>query len=281
MKKTVLITGSTGFVGSALKARLVAGGHNVVELEGADIRSHDIYQRFDGVDVVMHLAGRSSLKVCEDDPEGTQAINVEGSANVFEAARRAGIPKVLYASTLLLNIHEAAQMNQYLRSKAQVEEIAERFHAEHGMAMTSLRYGNIYGPALPGSGKGGVIRLFIELLLKGLHPTLFEGDEHNKRDFVHLNDVTDCNVRCVESTLDAPLLGIGSDESYTAPEVLAMIQSKLGTHIEPRIEPHPAYVPQGSVTTDLAAARSLGWEPKIKLEEGIDAMIAHMRKTVV
>lgn len=274
----IIITGSTGFVGSVLKERLLRDGHEIVDLAGADIRSRDIHPFFAGVDTVYHFAGRSSIKACEEDPQGTQEINVGGSANVFEAARQAGAKKVLYASTLLLKIPGAEEVNQYLKSKAQVEMLAEQYCTEHGMTILGLRYANIYSPIEFGSKKGTMIRAFIETLLRGERPILFAGDEYNARDFVCLSDVTDCNARLAGADIDAELVEIGSGTSHTAYEVFTMIQTMLGTNIRPRVEPLPSYTPRGSVCADVTVARSLGWEPKVTLEEGLRATIESVRK---
>jgi len=116
MAKKILVTGVAGFIGSNLADRLVAAGHDVVgvddlsfgikeqvptevEFHKLDIRSKDIYPVFEGVDVVFHLAAKNSLPDCQRDPVATMEINVGGTANVFEAARRAGVKKVVYAQS--------------------------------------------------------------------------------------------------------------------------------------------------------------------------------------
>ena len=110
-KQKILITGVAGFIGSNLADRLVASGYAVVgidnlaygvreqvprgiEFHKADIRSQEIYPLFQGVDIVFHLAAKNDLLACQANPVETIDVNIRGTANVFEAAKRAGAQKV-------------------------------------------------------------------------------------------------------------------------------------------------------------------------------------------
>lgn len=295
-KLTVLITGIAGFLGSSLARRLVQEGYRVVgvcsnlvtartrvphdvRLYECDIRSPELHSLFEGVDVVFHFAAKSSIAACQEDPVGTIDINVVGTANVFEAARRANVRKAVYASSSVLE-EDAKQKTFYAISKAADERLAEGFTAAFGLATVGLRYFNVYGPGQDYRGDPLVINRFITALVKGQQPILFEGYEQSRRDFVHIDDVHDFHLLCIkDARVNNRIFRLGSGEQHTMLEITQTIQKILGTTIEPIIKPRTALDAPSSTLADINEARALGWEPKRGLEEGLRSMIAsgHVR----
>lgn len=291
---TVLITGAAGFMGSSLAGRLVQEGYVVVgicndlvtartrvpqevRLHECDIRSPEIYPLFEGVDVVFHFAAKSSITACQEDPVSTIDINVVGTANVFEAARRAQVRRVVYASSAVL-VEDTKQETFYAISKAADEKLAEGFTAAFGLATVGLRYFNVYGPGQDYRGDPLVINRFITALTKGQRPILFEGYERSRRDFVHIDDIHDFHLLCInDARVDNRIFQIGSGIQYTMLEIIQTIQKILGTTIEPIIKPRTALDTPSSTLADIRDARALGWEPKRGLEEGLRSMIASGR----
>lgn len=302
----VVITGVAGFIGSNLADRLLAAGHTVVGIDdlsqgvreqvpvGAafhrrDIRSPDIHALLRDADAVFHLAAKNCLSDCQLDPVATASVNVAGTVNVFEAARRAGAARVIYAEssalyegvpTLPSSEAEVAAQSFYAVSKLASRGFAEAYARFHGMRTTALRYFCVYGPrqdyrrTIP-----PVMSAFAIKLLRGERPTIY-GTGDKRRDFVHVDDVNDFHERCLddERTVGGTFnLGTGRDHSVR--EIYDLVADLVGSDLEPRYEPD---LPGEAARTcaDIGAARALGWEPKVELRAGLAGMIEHVRRHV-
>ena len=297
MKKgTVLITGVGGFIGSNLAARLVAAGYPVIGIDDfsqgvesqvpkgvlfrqADIRSPDVAPHFKGVDVVFHLAAKNSLGDCQKDPVGTMDINVVGTARVFEAARQAGVRKVVYAESSVLEEGEERQKGFYAISKRADALLAEGFRAAFGVTLVGLRYFNVYGPGQDYRRSAPpVMSDLIISLLQGTTLSIVEGSEKNKRDFVHINDINDFHLLCIEDDrVNNRMFRLGSGRNYSITEVLDTIQKLLGTTVTPTIRPRSPDDPPVQTLADVTDAKALGWQPKVSLEDGLHSMIEYIR----
>jgi nucleoside-diphosphate-sugar epimerase len=284
----VLVTGAAGFIGGSLVKRLLDDGHTVVGLDRfsrgkpedvprltyvqGDVRSSDIAPYFDGVDAVFHLAARNSIRKCEDDPEAAKDINEHGTENVFSMCLEKDVGKVMYASSAVLD--QADTRNSvYAKTKAANEAAARRFQ-EKGLVTVGLRYYNTYGPGdhLSAVGK------FIEALVKGERPWLYEGDEKNKRDFIFLDDIHDFHLLSLsDQRVNNKVWSIGTGKNHSIRDVLDAVQKVMGTSVEPEVRPRiPGDMPR-EMQADISAARSLGWEPKVDLEEGIRRTVPYVR----
>ncbi|MDA1191735.1 MAG: NAD-dependent epimerase/dehydratase family protein [Candidatus Poribacteria bacterium] len=306
-RPTVLITGVAGFIGSNLADRLLSEGYTVVGLDNleygveeqipdgvtlhrGDIRSKEIYALFEGVDTVFHLAAKNCISDCQDDPVETADINVTGTVNVFEACRRAGVRKTIYAEsaavyegieTMPTPEHEVAPQSFYGVSKLASMEFAKAYERFHGMKMTALRYFGVYGPrqdyrrSIP-----PVMSAFIIKLLRGERPTIY-GSGAKKRDFIYVDDVNDFHLLAMKD--DRPngqVYNLGYGRPYSVGELFDEIEAILQTGITPEHKPD---LPGEALVThaDITAARSLGWEPKVSLEEGLRRSIEYIRKHVI
>ncbi len=298
MKKKILVTGVAGFIGSNLADRLIATGHGVVgidnlsygreeqvhknvEFHNIDIRSKDIYSLFAGVDVVFHLAAKNCLPDCQKDPVGTMDINVTGTTNVFEAARLAGVPKVVYAQSSVLEEGEKRLKGFYAISKMADGFVGEGYKDAFGMNITALRYFNVYGPRQDyRRASPPVMSKFIIKMLKGESPLLFEDDDKNKRDFIYVDDINDFHMLCVDDArTDNRMFRLGSGKSTSMKELFDTIKKVLGSKIEPVIKPRPADPEFQAVepVADITDAAELGWKPKTSLEEGLGAMTDYLK----
>ena len=211
--ESVLVTGVAGFIGSNLAERLLSEGYRVVGLDNlaygireqipsgvefhkADVRSADIYSLFDKIDIVFHLAAKNCIADCQNEPVETADINVTGTANVFEAARRAKIKKLIYAESS--SIYEGSKLlptpeedehpeTFYAASKMATKFFAEAYARWYGLKWTALRYFCVYGPrqdyrrTIP-----PVFSAFIIKLLKNEQPVIY-GSGKKRRDFIHVN----------------------------------------------------------------------------------------------
>ncbi|MEK7465648.1 MAG: NAD-dependent epimerase/dehydratase family protein [Patescibacteria group bacterium] len=290
-KGKILITGVAGFIGSNLADRLLAAGYKVlgldnlaygpahqvpkeVEFHRVDVSSQSIYPLFEGVDAVFHLAAKNQLLDCQKDPVETMQINVVGTTNVFEAAKRAGVRKVVYAQSSAVEEGDDRLKGFYAISKLTDAMIADGYHAAFGVTMVGVRYFNVYGPRqdyrrlIP-----PVMSAFIIKLLKGERPTIYEGAENNKRDFVYVDDINDFHLQCItDDRVDNRMFRLGSGKSYSVVDILNTIKNILQSDIEPIIKPQLSGDVPTQTLADISDAVALGWKPKTNLEEGLRAM---------
>lgn len=314
----VLVTGVAGFIGSNLASRLLSEGCEVLGIDNLtyglresipegvdfhcqDIRDKNIYPLFEGVDTVYHLAAKNCITDCQADPVETAEINVSGTVNVFEAGRRTGVRKVVYAESSAL--YEGSALFPTPESEVKpesfyaVSKLACMFFAEayrrfygsgvyyrpshltpHGLSFTALRYFCVYGPVqdyrrtIPPVMSGFIIKL-----LKGERPIIY-GTGEKRRDFVYVDDVNDFHLMCIrDPRTDGKVFNIGSGINYSVREILDKISKMLG------VDPDPIYkddLPGEAQVTlaDITKARSLGWEPKTSLEAGLERAIDYIRQ---
>jgi nucleoside-diphosphate-sugar epimerase len=300
----IVVTGVAGFIGSNLADRLVAEGYEVVgvddlsygvieqvpegvEFHRVDIRSPELYPLLEGSRAVFHLAAKDCIADCQVDPVETSSINVLGTVNVFEAARRAGVRRVVYAESSALyegstvlptpESEEAAE-SFYAVSKVAGRRFAEAYARFHGLELTALRYFCVYGPrqdyrrTIP-----PVMSAFIIKLLRGERPTIY-GTGEKRRDFVYVDDVNDFHLRCLDDPRTVGgVYNLGSGRSHSVREIYDVIQGLLGTSLEPDHRPDLPGEAQESCA-DISAALSLGWSPRVGLEEGLERSIEFIRR---
>jgi UDP-glucose 4-epimerase len=301
------VTGVAGFIGSNLADRLLGDGHQVVGIDnlaygpreqipdGVDFRRVDIREsgleaHFSGCDAVFHLAAKNCIADCQADPVETADINVTGTVNVFEAARRAGVRRVVYAessamyegSELLPTPEtELAPRSVYAISKLAGMAFAESYARFHGLELTALRYFGVYGPrqdyrrTIP-----PVMSAFILKLLRGERPVIY-GTGEKRRDFVYVDDVNDFHLLCLR---DRRTIGetynLGFGTPHSVGEIYARVAALLGSTLEPIHLPDLAGEAQ-TTHADIAKARALGWEPKVDLDEGLRRSIRYIAEHVL
>jgi len=294
--KKVLITGVSGFVGSNLARRLLEKGYAVVGLDqvrergksrtsegvllyGADIRSKDIYPLFEGVDVVFHLAAKNDIISCQEDPVETMSVNVHGTANVFEAARRAGARKVVFASSSALEEGEARLKGFYAISKMACEKIAEGYRAAFGVNYVLPRYFNIYGPGQDYRHTHPPIMSALMIkVLKGERPILYEGYEENKRDFIYVDDINDFHLLCLESDrVNNKLFRLGTGKSVSMKDVWDAVKKVSGSDLEPIVKPRLPGDTLAVMLADTTEAEKIGWKAKTSLEDGLRAQFEYLK----
>lgn len=250
-----------------------------VVLHGADIRSKDIYPLFEGVDAVFHLAAKNDLIACQEDPVETMDVNVHGTANVFEAARRAGVKKVVFSSSSAVEEGEERLKGFYAISKVACEKIAEGYRAAFGLNYVLLRYFNLYGPGQDyGRSHPPVMSALIVKILKNERPILYEGYETNKRDFIYIDDIQDFHLLCIEDDrTNNKLFRLGTGRSISMKEAWDAVKKVSGTTLEPVIKPKlPGDTPTVTLA-DTREAEKLGWRAKTSLEDGLRAQFEYLR----
>ncbi|MBI2215836.1 MAG: SDR family NAD(P)-dependent oxidoreductase, partial [Candidatus Rokubacteria bacterium] len=226
--ETLLITGGAGFIGSHLADRLLADGARVrvldnfssgiranldaaaragdrLEVVEGDIRDPATMERVTrGVSIVFHQAAMRSVPRSVADPLGTNEHNVTGTLNVLEAARHAGVRRVVYASSSSVygdrpdlpkrEDQPPSPVSPYAVSKAAGEQYARVWARLYGVETVGLRYFNVFGPRQdPTSEYAVVLPRFIRWALRN-EPLEVHGDGEQSRDFTYIDNVVDANV---------------------------------------------------------------------------------------
>jgi UDP-glucose 4-epimerase len=304
MPMTVVVTGAAGFVGSNLSKRLLDKGFAVIGLDNfsagtpqnvdqrvrfhqMDIRSNDIYPLFKHADAVFHLAAKTCLPECVRNPLEAASINVLGTLNVLEAARRANAPKFVYADTSAeyeginefpTRESEIRPIGVYAASKHGGATFCESYRQLYGIDLTVVRYFNVYGPAqdwrrvIP-----PVMSSFIIRMLQGERPIIY-GTGEKRRDFVYVDDVNDFHLLVLEDQrANGRIFNVGSGTNLSVNEVYHLVEGLLQTGLKPVYKPDlPG---EADITlADLTAARSLGWTPRVSVREGLNRTIEYLHK---
>jgi len=306
MGKTVLITGVAGFIGSNLAQRLLKEGYHVigidnlsygvreqipegVEFHQLDVRDEAIRPVFENVEYVFHLAAKNCISDCQLDPVEAADINVTGTVNVFEAARRAKVKKVICAESSAL--YEGSEIlptpetdvkprSFYAISKYSSMYFADAYNRFFGLPLTALRYFCVYGPrqdyrrTIP-----PVFSSFIIKILKGEQPVIY-GTGEKRRDFIHVDDVNDFHLLCLEDDrTTGKVFNIGSGINYSINEIYGTITGLLDSPVTPIYKPD---LPGEALANlaDITEAGKLGWFPRIALNEGLKSSIDFIQNEI-
>ena len=295
--RRVLVTGGAGFVGATLVRRLVDSGWavrvldnlttgDVAHLEGVDAElvegdirdAKTLDDALDGIESVVHLAAAGSVVMSVADPATNFNVNVFGTFQVLDAARRAGIGRMVLASTGGALIGDAKPpvdehslpkpISPYGASKLAGEGYAHAFAKVYGLRTIALRFANAYGPW--SARKRGAITTFFRAINAG-EPIVIYGDGSASRDYTHVDDI--CHA--LELALDSDVPGgavfhIASGVETTVQVLADLCRDAAGVPDHPiEYRPkRPGEVERNFASYDLAR-RVLGYVPTIRREEGI------------
>lgn len=266
-----LITGGAGFIGSNLVGHLLDAGHRVrvvddcstgtrdnladmmdkIDLHAGDIRDADLMNTLTrDMDYICHLAAIVSVQQSIDDPLLTNDINITGTLNVLEAARKNGIKRVVFSSSCAVYGDQLEKvcvetmvprpMSPYAATKIIGEHYCKAYTVCFGLETVSLRYFNVFGQRQNlSSDYAAVIPRFIAAIGNDKQPVIF-GDGYQSRDFIHVENVCRANILAATSNTvgKGEVLNIASGNSCNLRELLDIIKSQTGKEdIQPRFEP--------------------------------------------
>ncbi len=260
-----LVTGGAGFIGSHLVEALLLQGHQVkvfdnfsagkasnlaplksasLEIIIGDIADEKLLQlAAAGVDGIFHLAAVVSVQLSIERPTECSRTNALGTMNVFEAARKAKIPRVVYASSAaiygdntnlpLSEVETPAPLSPYGMDKWYGENIARLYSHLHGVTSAGLRFFNVYGPRQdPKSPYSGVISIFLEAARQGKELTIF-GDGEQSRDFIYVKDVVAAMLLAMNSAdKNADIFNVASGTELTLNQLVETIGLSLPKAIQ-------------------------------------------------
>ena len=236
-----------------------------------------------GADRVFHLAALPRVERSIEDPVGTHRVNVDGTLHVLEAARSAGVGRIVYASSssvygsqethVMSEDMEANPLSPYALQKLLGEQYLSMFAPVYGITAVSLRYFNVYGPRQPGEGEYAlVIGKFLEARRTGRPLTVY-GDGEQTRAYTHVYDVAAATLRAAEADVSADrntVLNVGTDVETSVNEIASMIGGEV-VHVVPN--PRGEMEERRKAAHWSRAASVLGWEPTIGIEEGLAALM--------
>ena len=305
-----LVTGGAGFIGSNLVDALLARGDEVTVVDdlttgrrenldgalagGAELLEQDIRDAgaLAGVferarpDVVFHLAAQIDVRRSVSETAFDARVNVEGTVNMLEAARGAGVRRFVNTSTggaiygegRILPApedHPVAPEAPYGQSKFAAEGYCDLYARLHGLSTISLRYGNVFGPRQDPLGEAGVIAIFCGSLLAGKRPTIF-GDGRQTRDYVYVGDVVEANLVAAESEVAGPV-NIGRGEPVSVLDLVAALGRLARRDLDPELAPRrPGELQDIHLDTSRARAE-LNWKARVELEEGLERTLGSLR----
>ena len=306
----VLVTGGAGFIGSHLAAALAASGAQVralddlssgkrenlaglpVELIVGDVAEMAVVRAaVSGCDLIFHQAAFVSAPRSITEPGLNQHSNVTGTFNVFEAARQAGVRRVVYASSAAVygNLPDLPKrendplqlLTPYAAAKRMAEIMAESYHAAYGLELVGLRYMNVFGPRQdPASPYSGVLSIFCQAAIAGQGVTIF-GDGEQTRDFVYVADVVRANLLAAQAPSpklpDTPIFNVGQGKQTSLNQIVAMLAKMTGRPLPITYQPERAGDIKHSAADISQARERLGFVPETAVADGLNTTLDWFR----
>jgi UDP-glucuronate 4-epimerase len=312
-----LVTGGAGFIGSHVCERLLADGHaiwalddlnhfydpalkrrNLVQIQAlhkpfvfteGDVADRPCVERlFREIhfNQVIHLAARAGVRPSLEEPAFYQRVNVEGTANILEAARARGVAKIILASSSsVYGVNSKVPFSEsdpvfspispYAASKLACEALGHVYHHVYGMDIAMLRFFTVYGPR---QRPDLAIHKFARRIAAGQPIELF-GDGSSARDYTYITDIVDGIMACVRQTFGCEIFNLGGSNPTRLSRLVELLETALGKKAVIERKPdQPGDVPR--TWADLSKSRRrLGYAPKIRIEDGIPLFVNWFRET--
>lgn len=295
--RRIVVTGGAGFIGSHVADALLAAGYEVAIIDNLssgrrehvnaraqfypfDIKApetSDFIKRWQPRALVHHAA-QMSVRLSVADPLFDAQENILGSLNLFEAAARARVERIIFASTGGAMYGDEAPVPAqeddqakpecpYGIAKLAVEHYLHFYQREYGIIPVCLRYANVYGPRQNGLGEAGVVAIFIEKFLANEQP-IINGDGLQTRDFVYVGDVVAANLLALAYPR-AGIFNIGTGQETDILTIYRQLQAITGSPLDPVHGPAKPGEQRRSALDSSLARQRLGWQPEISLAEGL------------
>ena len=309
-----LVTGAAGFIGSSLVAALVERGETVraldnfstgkrsnlapywhrdnlkdaIELREVDLRDAGATAAAcDGIEIILHQGALPSVPRSIKAPRPSHESNIDGTFNLLEGARAAGVRRIIYAGSSSaygnqprfprVETMPVQPLSPYAVQKVVGQLYMQSYWHIYGMETVCLRYFNIFGPRqVPDSPYSGVMAKFILQMLRGETPVIL-GDGEQARDFTYIDNAVDANLRAAAAPAErvaGKVFNIACGERHTLNETYAVIAKLLGFPHPPQYGPERAGDVKVSHADISAAREAFGYEPAVRFEEGLRRTVA-------
>lgn len=300
-----LVTGGAGFIGSNIVGELLKRNYEVkvldnfstgkrenlkdygnnIELIEGDIRSyHIVKDAVTDVDVILHQAALPSVPRSINDPITSNEVNVTGTLNILEAARKNNVQKIVFASSSSVygdnpKLPKDESMipnplSPYAVSKLSGEKYCNVFTRIYGLKTVALRYFNVFGPRQdPNSQYSAVIPRFITAIMRGESPVIF-GDGEQSRDFTFVRNVIEGNILAATTDCESGIaMNCACHGRITLNELVANINEILGKDVKPIYkEPRAGDIKHSFADIDLAG-KNMNYKPLVEFKEGLKITI--------
>ncbi len=302
-----LITGGAGFIGSNLARYVLEKGHDVVVLDNfatgkrenlsevldkitlieGDIRDRAAVDRaVAGCAAIFHEGALGSVPRSVAEPVLSHDVNVNGTITVLEAARAAGVKRIVFAASSSaygeqpespkIETMPVLPISPYAAGKAACEAYMQAYAAAYGMETVSLRYFNVFGPRQdPFGAYAAVIPAFVSKLLKNERPVVF-GDGEQTRDFCFIENVCSANwlaAHAPAQNCDGKPMNIACHAAVSLNQILDKLKSLLGKNLEPVFQPTRAGDVKHSLADISRAKKMIGYEPLVYFDQGLERAI--------
>jgi len=309
MSKTVLVTGAAGFIGFHICQVLLERGDTVIGVDNfndyydqklkedrndllerfrtyklyrADTRNKEIINQIfekEKIDVVCHLAAQAGVRYSVEHPGEYVQTNIEGTVNIFEAARKFDVKDIVAASSSSVYGNNPVPwsekqdvnkpINPYGATKRATEILAYTYHHLYDLNITMLRYFTVYGPW----GRPDMAYFKFANKITNNEPIELNNYGKMKRDFTYIDDVVDGTIKVIDNPKQYEIYNIGNHKSEELGYFVELIEKNLGKEAQKNLVP----APPGEFLENFAdiekAQKDLGFEPKISIEEGLKKFV--------
>ena len=306
----ILVTGGAGFIGSHVVDTYIANGYQVVVVDDLstgrlsnlnsaatfyqmDIRSPELERVFEKErpDFVNHHAAQMDVRRSVADPLFDADVNIMGSINLLEQARKFEVKRFIYISSggavygepeylPCDEKHPIQPICQYGASKYTVERYLYLYRHIYGLDYVVLRYGNVYGPRQNPHGEAGVVAIFTALMLSGQQVTI-NGDGEQQRDFVYVKDCANANLLALTCDKVNTVNNIGSGIGSSVNEIYWTLKAISGFDQEVYHGPAKLGETRRIYLDTTQAELNLGWRPTMRLQEGLAITVDYLQKAEI
>ena len=298
----ILVTGGAGFIGSHVVDAYVAIGHEVLIVDNlstgqranlnpkakffeCDIVDQEKIQKIileEKPDAINHHAAHIQVGYSVKNPQFDAQNNIIGLLNIMEAAKKAGVKRMIMAATggamygnkkpPVSEKMKEQPISPYGISKRAGELYLNYYHEIYQIPYVSLRYSNVYGPRQNSHGESGVVAIFLEALGEG-KPAIINGDGQHTRDYIYVSDVVMANVLALETYFIGEL-NIGTGIETSTNQVFDKLVSELGIDMPKEYGPERIGEQARSALDASKAREILNWHVRINFDEGVKRTVA-------
>lgn len=302
----IVVTGGAGFIASNITDAYLERGHEVHifddlstgqrqnlnpkatlhEIDIADGKSAKLIEQLKP-DVLSHHAAQMDVRRSVADPTFDARVNILGFINLLEGCKNAGVKKVIFASSggavygeqeifPAPESHPTQPASPYGVSKRTGELYLSYYHKTYNLPYISLRYANVYGPRQSTKGDGGVVAIFLSLLLSGETPVI-NGDGKQSRDYVYVGDVVAANLAALDSRFVGPI-NIGTGVETDVVTIYNYLRDAVGSRLQVKHGPAKTGEQRRSCIDNRRAGEILDWRPQVALADGLQRTAAYYRE---